>query len=106
MHIFRLHKNEDFRITRGVDCRENYYIPRNKDKIYDLRFTFPLNFFSGRDAYDEIDFEHTGKDDKSKKDSNVEDIGIFKIASKNSAMLGFSKSRLATIYFPGSFIAL
>jgi hypothetical protein len=37
-------------LSRGITSRENYFIPVNEDYIYDMRFPFPLNFFSGADS--------------------------------------------------------
>ena len=37
-------------ITRGVTDRENYFIPMYEDAVYDLRFSFPINFFEGDNA--------------------------------------------------------
>ena len=37
-------------ITRGVTVRENYFIPMYEDNVYDLRFSFPINFFDGDNA--------------------------------------------------------
>lgn len=51
MHTFKPSpKLQYVHITRGVMCRENYFIPAFEDNIYDLRFGFPLNFFCGQEA--------------------------------------------------------
>jgi len=51
MHTFKPSpKLQYVHITRGVDSRENYFIPASEDNIYDLRFGFPLNFFCGQEA--------------------------------------------------------
>lgn len=37
-------------ITQGITKRENYFIPLYENNIYDLRFQYPINFFSGQEA--------------------------------------------------------
>lgn len=38
-------------LTKGVSERSNYFIPSSSETFYDLRFTFPLNFFKGSQAW-------------------------------------------------------
>ena len=38
------------KIHKGVDERINYVLPIDQDYIFDLRFEYPMNFFSGKIA--------------------------------------------------------
>lgn len=52
MHAIKADQNnQNVFISRGVSSRENYFVPMKENYIYDLRFSFPINFFSGVDAY-------------------------------------------------------
>ena len=93
-------------ITRGVTVRENYFIPMYEDNVYDLRFSFPINFFDGDNACrgtPKVPFKE--KVYKRHFESYVAFINDklshhrdeIKFAAYNEAMLGVSQPRLATL---------
>ena len=43
--------NPFIHIFKGTSLRKNYYLPIASDHIYDLRFSFPTNFQSGKEAW-------------------------------------------------------
>ncbi|CDW74810.1 UNKNOWN [Stylonychia lemnae] len=45
---------EDIRIYKGVSERLNYYIPQDKNFIYDIRFEYPCNMYQGELIQDHI----------------------------------------------------
>lgn len=102
-------------ITRGVTPRENYYIPHYEENIYDLRFSFQVNFFRGDDAnkgmkkivFREKEYKRNFQAYSDfLVDQHEDKLDEIKIASHSSAMLGISKPRLATVQYPHSWIAL
>ena len=52
MHSWKSSQQRSYAyIWRGVSERENYFIPYNENAIYDLRYSFPLNFYNGSRAH-------------------------------------------------------
>lgn len=39
------------KIFKGVSERLNYYLPECSSYIYDIRYEYPMNFFSGERAH-------------------------------------------------------
>ena len=44
------------KITKGVNELLNYYFPKYDEHIFDIRFEYPCNYFSGREINSERTF--------------------------------------------------
>ncbi len=68
MHTFKASPVIPFvNVVKGVTFRENFFIPLEENNIYDLRYSFPVNLYNGREANkgrNKIDF----KEKEFKKD--------------------------------------
>ena len=100
-------KPEKIKIIKGVSERLNYYIPKKESCIYDLRYNFPLNYFSGISAC----LKHQARNLEEKrrtvynkktgvikvrshKDHNVDEL---KFSTFSNRMLGISKQQFGTL---------
>lgn len=86
----------------------NFFIPENEDFIYDIRYEYPYNFFSGQLAHlkqkmvkqkKSAYYHRNPKKDKkliTNLNSSDQQLNEIKMASENSMMLGISKEQCAT----------
>jgi hypothetical protein len=86
-------------LSRGITNRENYFIPVNEDFIYDMRFSFPVNFMSGAESqkgHRIIQFKEKlyKRDFDAYNDYLMKEVyeyrDEYKIAAETTALLGFS----------------
>lgn len=86
------------KIYKSIEEQLNFFVPKDKDIVYDIRYEFPINYFSGAIS-NSSNFPH--QDEK-----NVENAQELKICSLHQSLLGICREKLSSVQLSFSVINL